>query len=279
MTHFVLVSIWHKDGLFTLCSTEEIAYNVRAEACRAIEYEPKSVLDEEEWYKISNFSSQNFSIPLVKEKFNSTKYKEYTEKLHTNDIDYIVVVQNNEMYFQRVIKQNIINEKSWLHFGETVTFQSNNNSLILINSYPDAIYKITDDCLFFRKLSSLTRIFPGINMLFKEATEEVVGSFINSEVIQTEGEFCAANVGIANRKTIALIMEEWEKYNGKEKKRICKYIHSYCPGLNYSNGKFIIGSDKTLKQLLYGMDERYYTTPVGNEKRVAQAVLKLKVNS
>ena len=33
-----------------------------------------------------------------------------------------------------------------------------------------------------------------------------------------------------------------------------------------------IGSEENLKQLMYGIEQRYYTTPIGNEKRLANSI-------
>ncbi|EFA5442641.1 ATP F0F1 synthase synthase, partial [Escherichia coli] len=40
-------------------------------------------------------------------------------------------------------------------------------------------------------------------------------------------------------------------------------------------GCFEISCDEELKLLLYGIEERYYTTRFGNEKRLANSIQKL----
>ncbi len=35
---------------------------------------------------------------------------------------------------------------------------------------------------------------------------------------------------------------------------------------------FNIGSEENLKQLMYRIEQRYYTTPIGNEKRLANSI-------
>jgi hypothetical protein len=57
------------------------------------------------------------------------------------------------------------------------------------------------------------------------------------------------------------------------------YIHSYCETklkFDAENKKFEIKSDEELKYLLYGIEQRFYTTHIGNEKRLANSVQKLK---
>ena len=41
------------------------------------------------------------------------------------------------------------------------------------------------------------------------------------------------------------------------------------------NGKFEVSTDSNLKKVLYGIDERYYTTPIENEKRIANSIIRL----
>ena len=63
--------------------------------------------------------------------------------------------------------------------------------------------------------------------------------------------------------------------NETDKNNILDYITDYCPGLNYQNGKFSIKNENELKDLLYGIEQRFYTTIVGNERRLANSVITL----
>ena len=74
-----------------------------------------------------------------------------------------------------------------------------------------------------------------------------------------------------------LALETLKKFNPKEKKQIVKYISKYCKNLKTNEDKntFDIGSEKELKELIYGIEQRYYTTEIGNEKRLANSVIKL----
>lgn len=58
-----------------------------------------------------------------------------------------------------------------------------------------------------------------------------------------------------------------------------EYIQDYCGGhkLNFDkdNGKFEIKTDDELKYLLYGIEQRLYTTPLSQEKRLANSVVTL----
>ena len=61
-----------------------------------------------------------------------------------------------------------------------------------------------------------------------------------------------------------------------QKQQIVPYINEYYPTklkLDQNNEKFVISNDNELKMLLYGVQERFYTTTFGGEKRVANSVL------
>tara|TARA_B110000211_G_C13966252_1_gene502915 strand:+ start:881 stop:1069 length:189 start_codon:yes stop_codon:yes gene_type:complete len=56
---------------------------------------------------------------------------------------------------------------------------------------------------------------------------------------------------------------------GEEKTQIMDYIHGYCENISYDEGEktFSISNDEELKFLLYGIEQRFYTTILGDEKR------------
>ena len=45
--------------------------------------------------------------------------------------------------------------------------------------------------------------------------------------------------------------------------------------MKVSENSFEVGSENELKMLLYGIEQRFYTTPVGGEKRLANSVITL----
>ncbi len=64
-----------------------------------------------------------------------------------------------------------------------------------------------------------------------------------------------------------------EKFDDGQQQEIVSYIQGYCPALSYQGGVFSIGTDNELKLLLYGIEQRYYTTVITKEKRLANSVL------
>lgn len=55
------------------------------------------------------------------------------------------------------------------------------------------------------------------------------------------------------------------------------YIQEYCPTVTFKKKSFEIKTEDDLKNVLFGIDERYYTTQFGKEKRLANSVTPVKL--
>lgn len=181
----------------------------------------------------------------------------------------------NNIFFQRVGKAALVEEKRIEWLDNQFIYNPESTSL-LINQRPDAIYNKASDTLFFRKLSSITAVFPGISNLYREATKEETEEFLQMGFISNEG-LSAGVVSIPNRKRIAMAREAMKKLNHKQKKQIFKYIAEYCPDICNGENKFAVRNNDDLTLVLYGIEQRFYTTPVGEEKRIANSIIKLPI--
>ena len=136
--------------------------------------------------------------------------------------------------------------------------------IIVINQVPDAIYVKDDDTLYFKRLTSITTIFSGIYELYKEATQQETETFLKNSFINLDEDFTADSVKKANRKRIAMAQEPLKKFKPKEKRQIFSYIREYCEDLVFDENdeNFSISNEDDLKKLLYGIEQRYYTTKI-----------------
>lgn len=59
------------------------------------------------------------------------------------------------------------------------------------------------------------------------------------------------------------------------------YTHKYYPHLKYRSkeGIFTVDNEDEMKYLLWGIEQRYYMTPVTKENRVANSVSRLDVKN
>ena len=68
-------------------------------------------------------------------------------------------------------------------------------------------------------------------------------------------------------------LDMYNNYTPEQKTQLPTYIQRYCAGLVYDERerKFEISNERTLSLLLNGLCQRYYTTEISNEKKVALA--------
>lgn len=114
--------------------------------------------------------------------------------------------------------------------------------------------------------------------MYREATEEETKEFLQNDFIELEDSYVVEKIKKSNRKRIAMAMETLSSFTPKDKQKILKYTHEYYPALKYEEKKnvFTIGSEEEMKYLLWGIEQRYYTTPVTNERRVANSIMQLE---
>ena len=239
------------------------------------EFECSYKLEDDEWYKIEEFSSKEYCLDFLKNPINSTQYVDISIKELSN-IKYIVSYQPNAFYFQRVYAKNLLVKKSMFEvsLNGNISFKEGGN-LVILNSIPDAFYDVRKDTLYFKNFRCIKGIFPGIEILYREATVEEVAEFLSSKFIRLNGGYCVEKVKEMNRKRIAEIKDSWEGISLADKAKILNYTCEYCPNIPYDDGIFTISNEAQLKELLFGLDERYYTTTVSKEKRVANSVKRL----
>lgn len=236
-------------------------------------YNPETILEDEQWFYVSNVSTQPYALDIFKEDFDSVDFDSFDLK-DFSKIDFVFTVLDEYIFIQNISKSKLISKKHVLYIGEKFKYQENCNTIV-INEIPDAIYYRETDSLYFRKLESITSIFKGIDQLYKEATYEETEQFLNSEFITLKNGYSSLNVKIANRKRIALAQKTLAELSETDKRNIFSYITEYCPDLKTSEATFQVGTEDELKLLLYGIEQRFYTTPVGGEKRIANSVIKL----
>jgi hypothetical protein len=239
----------------------------------SIEFNPSTLPDDEQWFEIVDFSGKEYCLDYLKvESFDSVDY-EQLENAAFEKLDYIFSYQDDVYYFQNISKSQLIRKKL-LSFGDRFNFD-NNNASIAIKDFADAIYVRETDKLYFRKLSSITTIFHGIDQLHREATEAETVEFLSKDFITLTNGFSSIDVKTQNRKRIALALDTLNNFQETDRRTVFAYIKDYCPDLSSGDEAFAIANENELKLLLFGIEQRFYTTPVGDEKRIANSVMKI----
>ncbi|MFV8420175.1 ATP F0F1 synthase synthase [Vibrio parahaemolyticus] len=261
-----------KKRIFKLVSEQSLFDPVTVDLTACVPYNPDHNLDEDSWFKIEGFSNQAFCIDLLQKVFDSKDYDDLTKE-NFSKIAYLFAVQGDDFYFQKVTPSLFVKRKT-LVFGEAATLEQSQTRLV-INALPDAVYFKGSDTLVFRNLATISSIFKGIDELYKEATKEEVEQFLDESFIELSNDYGVEKVSTPNRKRIGLAMKTLESMSADDKTNMLEYIDGYCEQklkFDQQNQKFEISTDEDLKLLVYGIEQRFYTTPFGNEKRCANSV-------
>ncbi|GGZ64802.1 hypothetical protein [Mesonia mobilis] len=261
-----------RNGQFVKLMSDENVFDLPDDLDNPHEYDTNYKLEDDEWFAIEEFSKTDYIIDFLTNDFNSAEYNQIVRADYSR-LNYLCSYQNDRYYFfQKLSKSQTINRK-WFPLDNEPELHSE-NPIIVIKEVADAIYDKTNDILYFKKLPSITTIFKGIGELYREATQADTETFLQNDFINLVDNYDATKVKKANRKRIAMAMDTFNNFNPAQKNSIYGYIKEYCDELEFSDDDkcFTIGTEENLKQLLYGIEQRYYTTLIGNEKRLANSV-------
>jgi len=238
------------------------------------QYDANYKLEEDEWFAIPEFSTKDYFIDFLRVRFVSAEYDQIPRDAYRN-IDFLCAYQTGIYYFQKLSTSQIVRKKYFACTDEPVLVT--NEPIIVIDNFPDAVYIKREDVLYFKDLGAISGIFKGIEELYKEATQEETDEFLGNDFIHLANGYSAAKVKKANRKRIAMAMETLQRFTEVEKVDIFGYIREYCGDLpfNEHDANFSISSEAELKKLLYGIEQRYYTTRLGGERRLANSIIAL----
>jgi hypothetical protein len=238
----------------------------------SIEYNPATLLEEEQWYKYEKFSTSKYIIDFLTNDFDSVNYSQI-DRDSLNKLSYICSVQGEVYYFQ-IISSSLVIRGKW--FSLDVLEIETNRPIITINKYADVIYDKTNDVVYFKKLTNANFIFKGMDQLYRQATETEIITFLSSDFLSLKNDFNAQSVNVPNRKRIALVMDTFNKYTDAKKKQILAYIQGY-DLVPFVNNSFEIETEENLKLILYGLEQRLFTTEIDKEQKIANSTIAIPV--
>lgn len=273
MNHLLAKTKGRNGDFFKVISNEEI-FELPDDLDNPIEYDSDYKLEDDEWFAIAEFSEKDYCIEFLTRRFISTDFNQIPREGYIN-IDYLCAYQTGVYYFQKISTSQVIRKK-YFAFSDAPTLIEN-EPIIVIDNYPDAIYVKNEDILYFKKLTAISGIFRGIDQLYQEATQEETEEFLDNDFILLTNDYSADKVKKANRKRIAMAMETLQTFSPAQKQDIFSYIREYCEDLVFDENaeNFTISREEELKKLLYGIEQRYYTTRQGGERRLANSIISL----
>ena len=268
---FLFVKTKGRAGTFRKVVSNETVYDDIPAFDDNRPYNDELKLHDNQWFVLTNFSGKDYAPDLVKNAFNAAAWSQI-DRADYEKIDYIVSVQENgnKLMFQNVTTSLVYKRQRLLSMDDQPTLL-NKDHLLVIHKNADAYYLRDTDSLYFQRLSAITGIFPGINELYKEATDDEVDSALQLGMLNVAPDFTKEKVKTANRRKIKEALDMYNNYTAQQKAQLPQYLQKYCPGLVFDpeTQKFGITDEKTLTQLLNGLCQRYYTTEISNEKKVA----------
>jgi hypothetical protein len=257
---------------FKLISDCKVFDELKISAASLIEYQPDHNLDEDSWFKVEQLSTKEFFIDLLTSKFDSKDYANLDKKKFSK-IDYIFETHGDDFYFQKISPSYFLHRKT-IVLGDVAEVEES-QTRIVINALPDAIYVKRSDTLIFKNLATISSIFKGIDTLFKEATNDEVEVFLSEKFICLKSDYGVELVSKPNRKRIGLALETLGQMAPQDRAAMLPYINEYCGDklkFDKNSESFEISTDDELKLLVYGIEQRFYTTLIGKERRLANSV-------
>jgi hypothetical protein len=270
MANYIYGKVKRKQSLFRIIETDVDVYDTTQLTLNAVEYNQSTLRDDQELYKLSHFSRSGYSLPFLQGDLDSVNLTQIT-KPDLAKLSFICAIQGN-LYFFQIINSSFYISKKWFSIDE-LTLETD-KPIITINSFADAIYDKENDTLYFKKLTLAQKIFKGMDQLYREATDAETQAFLTSEFLEVNPAFNSSKVTVPNRKRIALVNEILNRFTDGEKQEIYDYTSQYGRVI-FENGRFKIDSDEDLKFVLWGIEQRFYTTPIGGEKRIANSIISI----
>jgi hypothetical protein len=234
----------------------------------AIDFTPSHKLDEDEWFRLTNFSQQNFYIDECNTAYSTASLNQIANNEY-KEISAIKIIQNGQKHFQRITPALFVNRKTILDYSSEPKIVEHRNQIEL-KKESDAVYLSTTDILYFKTIGKLKLIFPGIEQLHREATQDEVDDFVNNEFITLNG-VDSTSIGALNRKRIADIGVKYNGLSASKKTLLITYAKEKA-GVTIDNNSFQVKSETDLKKVLYAMDQRFYYADIYEENRVASSV-------
>lgn len=271
MNHLLAKITGRNGAILKVMSDENDLFDL-PDLTETITYTTSYTLEDDEWYELDNFLSRGYENDLIGRPFDSTVYNQITKRQYSK-INYFCSKQSNFFLFQKMSSTRLLSKK-WFEISGAPRLEIN-KPIIILNSYVDAAYSINDDILYFKKIPKIKSMFKGIEELYREATQDEVNDFLNHNFISLDETFTSDSVKTANRKRIAIAIDTLNQFTEDDERQIFQYIRSYCEDVPVNGETFLISTENHLKKILYGIEQRYYTTPLGNEKRLANSTLTL----
>lgn len=232
------------------------------------------VLLEGEWYFIVLTEEQKEEMlggyvgesdSLVLETIVSDQYTE---------VKVLYSVSGEDKLFTKINSKHIQQGNRYIVLDEKPHIVEQGNSLLFTGEI-DAYW--TGTRLYFKKFTVARSLFPGIQKVYKEATEKEANEFLSSVLFTLKDEMSSDFISLRNRKRIASIVEA--KSIDLQDTEVCKnyilYAKQYDLDLEIEDDKISLMDNSDVEKVINMLGESFYTTDVTAEKREVRTSKKL----
>lgn len=253
----------------------------------AVDYEPHVSLDEDEWFKLTKFNERGYPNQLCQNpKFNTV----YDGQVHKKDLSNMTNLKSlafrpkegDVIGFQSVTKRKVIRNRPLISWSLSDDPEMSYVDGVVIGNYMDAIFDVSNDILYFKRLSGLNVMFPGISEENRIADDAEVANFFNvtcASFCKLDKSFPMTNIGKPNKKRIATLIEDG--VSSLDENQMNDYVKDCVDKEEYielesKEGRFLIQNDSQLTLLINVIDGRYFENSLWGEKRMASSYRTLK---
>ena len=241
----------------------------------AISYTPTAIVQNGDWFKTDLSSLNDVTNPIIELEKKVRTSMPTVGRTQYKDIKYVIFkrLSDDFYYIQKILPSAKVYGKTFLTFSSQP--EVIDNPIIILSDEPDAIYDKYTNHLYFKSLSAMNSIFKGLNTLYRTATTAEVTQFFQlGGLLAIDTSYTVDKVGIPNRKNIAKALDTYNGYTSQVQQSLHAYIQTIGLPIDAS-GKYLITDEESLKNFVYAVQERFYTTQASTEKRLAQAYVQI----
>jgi len=243
----------------------------------AIPLDSGRLTEVDEWYRVvlDDELTREAMIGPYLEKANSTgDMPDITSENYTN-IETFYFYKDGKLFFTKITPACYLADKTFIFkFGSHPEIERRQGGLEIphrIDAYYDG-----DINLYFKDYSTVRGIFSGLEDFFHEASKDEQVEFLNNEMFNVQQ---GVVLGVRPARKIGMLLANppFNLHDIKVHDQLREYAKKYVnSGIKMENGKFVIASSKDADLVLNLIGERFYITPLTNEKREAHEVSKIK---
>ena len=192
---------------------------------------------------------------------NTSLFDEITSEDWKN-LDFIVYVDEDMLYFQRIVGKKYLTTKKFLGMCTGTPSLKEEQEGIEINEYSDFSFSRSEERIYFRDFLKVSKILNGMDELYREASVEETKTFLNSEFIKSE-KIDIKTISVSKREKIAQAID---KLKDMDIESLIEYGKKYSAEV-FLDDKVFVKDAKDIDIALKIIFEKFDTTEVTHQKR------------